>query len=71
MTSAAQMVSASLTLGSYVNDATTAYTFQMAASIPITSSNKILIQFPVEVTLPTDYTLLDCSTPDTQLFDSF
>jgi hypothetical protein len=71
MTSAAQMVSASLSLSSYVNAATTKYTFQMAASIPIAESNKIIIVFPTEVTLPTAEADLACTTSDTQLFDSF
>ena len=65
MTSAAQMISASLSLSSYVNAATTKYTFQMAASVPITGSNRIIVKFPSEVTLPTDASTLACSTSDT------
>lgn len=70
MTSTADMKSVSITPGSYVNAAVTSYTFDVTATVPVTESHYLVIQFPAEIELPTKQSTLDCSSDDTSIISS-
>ena len=70
MTNAAVMRSVSLALNSYVNSAVNRYAFTLVASVPVSASNKVIISFPSQITLPSKESDLACSTSETNYFDS-
>lgn len=70
MTQTAIMQSVSVILGSYVNAAVTAYTFTITASVPVTSSNYVIIQFPAQISLPGSDSALGCRSADSTLISS-
>lgn len=63
------MKSVSITMGSYINAATTSYTFTITASVPITEDNLIIIKFPTEIGLPTSESSLACTSDDSLIFN--
>lgn len=60
MTSTAFMKSVLILLGSYVNSATTKYTFSITATVPAKQTNYVVIQFPSQVILPSNENSLNC-----------
>jgi hypothetical protein len=62
MVVSAYMSAATVTPHSYINSDTTIYDFSLTATVPLTSSNYVLIKFPSDITLPSKSTTLDCYT---------
>lgn len=69
MNQSAYMESVIITLGSYVNANTTSYEFQITPTVPVTSDDYVVIQFPPEIVIPTSLYNLDCSTQDYEIFN--
>lgn len=66
----AKLQTVQVTLGNYDNAAHTNYTFTMVPSIPITSTNFILMTFPSQITLPTNSSDFNCTSSFTALLSS-
>lgn len=64
------MRSVLVSLGSYVNAATTSYTFTITASVPVTEDNYVIIKFPTQITLPKSESTLACRSDDTAIFNN-
>jgi hypothetical protein len=70
MTDTSYMQSVSIALGSYINAEATTYTFSITPTVPVVSTDIVLIYFPAEVTVPISLSSTSCSSGDTSIVTS-
>lgn len=66
----AELDSANLSIGSYVNYQKTTYTFTLVPTVPYTSSSILFITFPPQIALPETPAELGCNSAFTNLIKS-
>ena len=68
MTSTAYMKSVYIALGSYINSASTKYTFTITPTVPVYDGYYVIVAFPTEITIPSSSFV--CTSDDTSYIDS-